>query len=137
MRRSRAEPDTSKRRRFRGSPATSASPDTATRRSVRCAICTSAIPLELTTSDRIYRYLITKTFIVEPEDVYVLDPGDRPMLTLVTCYPFTFIGHAPHRYIIQAVLVDQSADGGRRPGKAGGLERQDNKAPWYSDPNDP
>jgi sortase A len=66
-------------------------------------------PLELTTSDRIYRYLITRTFIVNPEDVYVLDPGDRPMLTLVTCYPFTFIGHAPHRYIIQAELVDQVA----------------------------
>ena len=66
-------------------------------------------PLELTTSDFIYRYSITKAFIVEPEDVYVLDPGDRPMLTLVTCYPFTFIGHAPHRYILQAVLVDQEA----------------------------
>lgn len=66
-------------------------------------------PLELTTSDRIYRYSITKAFIVEPEDVYVLDPGDRPMLTLVTCYPFTYIGHAPHRYILQAVLVDQVA----------------------------
>ena len=71
-------------------------------------ICTPAIP-ELTTSDRIYRYVITKTFIVEPEDVYVLDPGERPMLTLVTCYPFTFIGHAPHRYIIQAMLIDQVA----------------------------
>jgi sortase A len=66
-------------------------------------------PLELTTADRVYRYVITKTFIVEPEDVYVLDPGDRPMLTLVTCYPFNYIGHAPHRYIIQAVLVDQVA----------------------------
>jgi len=66
-------------------------------------------PLELTTNDQIYRYSITKAFIVEPEDVYVLDPGDRPMLTLVTCYPFTYIGHAPHRYILQAVLVDQAA----------------------------
>jgi sortase A len=66
-------------------------------------------PLELTTSDRIYRYVITKAFVVEPEDVYVLDPSDRPMLTLVTCYPFTYIGHAPHRYILQAVLVDQEA----------------------------
>ena len=64
--------------------------------------------IELTTSDRIYRYIVTRTFVVEPEDVYVLDPGDRPMLTLVTCYPFTFIGHAPHRYIIQGVLVDQT-----------------------------
>jgi sortase A len=66
-------------------------------------------PLELTTSDRVYRYLITKTFIVDPEDVYVLDPGDRPMLTLVTCYPFEFIGHAPRRYIIQAALIDEVA----------------------------
>lgn len=64
--------------------------------------------LELTTADRVYRYVISKTFIVEPEDVYVLDPGDRSMMTLVTCYPFEFIGHAPHRYIIQAVLVDEA-----------------------------
>src|SRR5262249_12296586 len=68
----------------------------------------SGDPLELTTSDYVYRYMITRTFIVEPEDVYVLDPGARPMLTLVTCYPFEFIGHAPHRYIIQAVLVDRT-----------------------------
>jgi sortase A len=64
-------------------------------------------PLTLTTSDRVYHYQITKTFIVEPEDVYVLDPSDHPILTLVTCYPFEFIGHAPHRYIIQAALVGQ------------------------------
>jgi sortase A len=64
--------------------------------------------LEVTTSKRVYRYVTTKTFVVEPEDVYVLDPGDRPMLTLVTCYPFEFIGHAPHRYIIQALLVDEA-----------------------------
>jgi LPXTG-site transpeptidase (sortase) family protein len=90
-------------------------------------------PLELTTSDRIYRYSITKAFIVEPEDVYVLDPGDRPMLTLVTCYPFTYIGHAPHRYVLQAVLVDQEArripDASGQGDRQEGLERQDNKAP--------
>jgi sortase A len=66
-------------------------------------------PLELTTQEGIYRYLITKTFIVDPKDVYVLDPGDQPMLTLVTCYPFEYIGNAPRRYIIQAVLIDQAA----------------------------
>lgn len=65
-------------------------------------------PLELTTADRVYRYVISKTFVVEPEDVYVLDPGDQPMMTLVTCYPFEFIGHAPHRYIIQAVLTGEA-----------------------------
>src|ERR1019366_1172085 len=52
-------------------------------------------PLTLTTSDRVYRYKITRTFIVDPNDVYVLDPTDHPILTLVTCYPFEFIGHAP------------------------------------------
>ena len=42
---------------------------------------------------------------VAPEDVYVLNPTSRPTLTLVTCYPFDFIGHAPKRYIIKAELV--------------------------------
>jgi sortase A len=66
-------------------------------------------PLEVTTRTGIYRYSITKMFIVDPKDVWVLDPGVQPMLTLVTCYPFEYIGNAPRRYIIQAVLVDQAA----------------------------
>ena len=61
--------------------------------------------VNLSTSDRVYHYRISKTLIVGPEDVYVLNPTERPTLTLVTCYPFDFIGHAPKRYIIQAVLV--------------------------------
>jgi sortase A len=69
-------------------------------------------PLELTTREGVFRYLITKTFIVDPKDVYVLDPGEQPMLTLVTCYPFEFIGNAPRRYTIQAVLIDQAARAG-------------------------
>lgn len=64
-------------------------------------------PLTLTTADRIYRYRVSKTVIVQPEDVWVLDPADHPMLTLVTCYPFEFIGHAPTRFIVQAVLVGE------------------------------
>lgn len=60
----------------------------------------------LTTSDRVYRYRIAKAFIVNPEDVYVLDPTEDPTLTLVTCYPFEFIGHAPRRFIVQARRID-------------------------------
>lgn len=60
-------------------------------------------PLELSTPDHHYRYRITRTLIVGPDDVYVLDPTPQPTLTLVTCYPFEFIGHAPKRFIIQAV----------------------------------
>ena len=62
-------------------------------------------PLVLTTADQVYRYRITKTSIVNPEDVYVLDPADHPTMTLVTCYPFEFVGHAPRRFIVHADLV--------------------------------
>ena len=65
--------------------------------------------LTLTTADRAYRYRISKTLIVGPDDVYVLDPTPQPTLTLVTCYPFEFIGHAPKRFIVQATLADTGA----------------------------
>lgn len=66
-------------------------------------------PLQLTTSDRLYRYKISKTVIVGPDDVYVLDPTEKPTLTLVTCYPFEYVGHAPKRFIVQAQLVGDEA----------------------------
>jgi len=54
-------------------------------------------PLVLTTVEWEFRYQVQTLTIVRPEDVYVLDPTDRATLTLVTCYPFEFIGHAPKR----------------------------------------
>jgi sortase A len=79
-------------------------------------------PLEFTTAERVYRYQVSKTFIVDPKDVYVLDPTDVPTLTLVTCYPFEFVGNAPRRFIVQARLVEETSttpaaagtDGSRR-----------------------
>jgi sortase A len=65
--------------------------------------------MKLTTADRVYHYKISKTLIVTPDDVYVLDPAEQPTLTLVTCYPFDFIGHAPRRFIVQATLVSDEA----------------------------
>jgi LPXTG-site transpeptidase (sortase) family protein len=64
-------------------------------------------PLRLTTSDRVYHFRITSTTIVGPKDVHVLDPTTEPTLTLVTCYPFEFIGHAPRRFIVQARLEQE------------------------------
>jgi sortase A len=61
--------------------------------------------MTVTTADGVYDYRVDRTLIVNPEDVYVLDPTDRATLTLVTCYPFTFIGHAPQRFIVKASLV--------------------------------
>jgi sortase A len=62
-------------------------------------------PIVLTTADNVYRYRVARTMIVGPNDVWVLDPGDHPTLTLVTCYPFEFFGHAPKRFIVSADLV--------------------------------
>jgi sortase A len=76
-------------------------------------------PLEYKTADRLYRYRISKTMIVGPDDVYVLDPTEQPALTLVTCYPFEFVGHAPRRFIVRADLVSEESRAGQA-GKAGG-----------------
>jgi sortase A len=50
-------------------------------------------------------YVVSEIQIVMPEDIHVLDPTPRPTLTLVTCFPFYFVGHAPKRYIVTAVLA--------------------------------
>lgn len=51
-------------------------------------------------------YIIDSIQIVKPDDVSVLAPRERPSLTLVTCYPFYFLGSAPERYIVQASADD-------------------------------
>jgi len=56
-----------------------------------------------------FRYLVTSTRIVKPEDVSVLNASGTPTLTLVTCYPFNFIGSAPNRFIVQAALMPSAA----------------------------
>lgn len=55
-------------------------------------------------------YRVERTWIVDPDDVSVLDPTPVRALTLVTCYPFYFVGSAPQRFIVRAVRVgDQPA----------------------------
>lgn len=52
-------------------------------------------------------YRVSRITIVDPDNVSVLEDTKESTLTLVTCYPFYFIGNAPQRYIVQAVAVDQ------------------------------
>jgi sortase A len=54
-------------------------------------------------------YRITELAIVEPTDVHVLAPTDTATLTLVTCYPFYFIGEAPQRFIVKGIAVSSAA----------------------------
>jgi sortase A len=56
--------------------------------------------------EREYQYKVVSLQIVEPEDIEVLYPTGRETLTLVTCYPFDFVGSAPRRYIVRADCVE-------------------------------
>jgi len=62
--------------------------------------------LDLETSAGKRSYRVTGLSIVEPTDLSPLDATDLPAVTLVTCYPFYFVGPAPLRYIVRAVAVD-------------------------------
>ncbi len=61
--------------------------------------------ITLTTLSGEYRYRVVSTKIVPPSDVAVLDSGKDEVLTLVTCYPFYFLGNAPDRFIVRAERV--------------------------------
>ena len=54
-----------------------------------------------TTSEQL-RYRVTKTSIVKPDDISVLEPRSTEALTLITCYPFNYVGSAPKRFVVHA-----------------------------------
>jgi len=58
--------------------------------------------ITLDTPRGVYRYVVRSTEIVKPTDVSVLRSDGKPELTLVTCYPFYYVGHAPKRFIVHA-----------------------------------
>ena len=58
--------------------------------------------IRMTTTYGTFRYVVNAVEIVNPTDVQVLDPTNDPGLTLVTCYPFTYLGAAPKRFVVHA-----------------------------------
>jgi sortase A len=56
-----------------------------------------------------YQYTVDTIEIVEPDNVQVLSTSRTPILTLVTCYPFHYLGPAPRRFIVKARLVEDAA----------------------------
>ena len=65
--------------------------------------------LELETIGDVTTYRVERAWVVTPDDVSVLDQTSLPSLTLVTCYPFYFVGSAPQRYIVRAVRIATDA----------------------------
>jgi sortase A len=84
--------------------------------------------IEMVTLARTETYVIDHITVVDPNDVSVLAPTPRPSLTLVTCYPFYFVGSAPKRYIVQASVADLPAASAHASGQAqsipGSVNRQ-------------
>jgi sortase A len=58
--------------------------------------------VRLVTPQGTFHYVVARLRVVEPDDVSVLATSDRSSITLVTCYPFNFVGQAPKRFIVQA-----------------------------------
>ncbi|HEY1526601.1 MAG TPA: class D sortase [Candidatus Angelobacter sp.] len=58
--------------------------------------------IELKEPGHEYRYQVRFTAVVGPKDTWVLEPTGKETLTLLTCYPFHFVGPAPDRFVIRA-----------------------------------
>jgi sortase A len=59
----------------------------------------------VTTPAAVFQYVVRDLRVVEPTDISVLDPTPRGTLTLVTCYPFSYIGTAPKRFVVRAEIA--------------------------------
>ncbi len=65
--------------------------------------------IKVTTAQGQYMYGVRFTRIISPHETWVLDPSEGRTLTLVTCYPFYFVGVAPQRFIVRANILPNQA----------------------------
>lgn len=68
--------------------------------------------ITLETPHGTFQYEVEWTRVVDPDDTQVLDETEAPALTLVTCYPFYFVGSAPKRFIVRAQRIEEARSGG-------------------------
>jgi sortase A len=73
--------------------------------------------IQIETAQRTDVYRVDRTWVVAPDDVSVLDPTPTRTLTLVTCYPFYFVGSAPLRFIVHAVYQSVGSTAAVRNGE--------------------
>jgi sortase A len=64
--------------------------------------------IRLTTTWGTFDYVVDSLKIVRPENIEVLNPTSDPSITLVTCYPFNYVGSAPKRFIVRARQISPS-----------------------------
>jgi sortase A len=63
--------------------------------------------VELERPGMTFRYVVSQIDVVTPQDTEVLNPTATPTVTLVTCFPFYFVGSAPKRFVVRAILEEQ------------------------------
>lgn len=71
--------------------------------------------LELETADGTFIYEVTGSSIVDKETRGAIRPSREPVLTLITCYPFSYTGPAPDRYLLLAKLISPEEARPHRP----------------------
>jgi sortase A len=59
--------------------------------------------IQIATVHHTYEYVVASTEIVDPQDTEPMESGDRQELTLITCFPFYYVGAAPKRFIVHAL----------------------------------
>ena len=62
----------------------------------------------LSSPEATYRYVVEWIRLFQPTDLQVLDPSHGPALTLITCFPFEYVGSAPLRFIVRALPDDDT-----------------------------
>jgi sortase A len=67
------------------------------------------------------QFLVQDIFVTDPLDLSVLEPTDDAMITLITCYPFYYVGFAPDRLIVRAVPHE--------PGRTAGAQSVSEQTP--------
>lgn len=69
----------------------------------------------LKTLDGDFQYQVESTAVVPPTDVQVLGPSSERTLTLITCFPFYYVGPAPNRFIVRARQLEASPNSAPEP----------------------
>jgi len=76
----------------------------------------------VTTESGPRNYQVDSTEVVTPTETSVLDPTAKPTLTLITCYPFYYVGHAPKRFIVRAIETEWGQGFGPAAGLSPGAD---------------
>lgn len=66
--------------------------------------------IKLETGEDEYRYVVEWAQLFTPNDLYVLDPSHGPAVTLITCFPFEYVGSAPQRFVVRALPDAETRD---------------------------